>query len=356
MNTQFIKSDIFDATVYYNTVGKELCNILALHNKEQNELEVVLGVDDLSTRKRFTRSQMSKITSFVGIDDFDCFLSNFQDQYKENIAKCNATFKRCKEELKPFAKIRNFICAKSDRGDDFYEDVLDFFDKDSFLEIGNSNIGVAYRKTSKPIVVNELNLACWLRRGEIDFNRANEALPVYNEDGLKDWIENGDWKTHVTNVDYFMNIPNVLREHGVVVSFIPYLYKTIYGAVEWIDNHPLIMISDRSKDLAECWFTLLHELGHVLLHKNEDVFDCELNVSSKKVVDKKEKEANTFANRFLYGNGELRNHIFGLKRNKSRCNINSIVNEFNTDRLFVEYWLRKAQVDAWMYPKVNIQF
>jgi HTH-type transcriptional regulator/antitoxin HigA len=90
---------------------------------------------------------------------------------------------------------------------------------------------------------------------------------------------------------------------GVAVVWLPAFKKTgISGCARWLsDSKALIGISLRFKTDDEMWFTLFHELAHILLHKKRRGFildNAETDLSDQ-VIDpemrREEDEANRFA-------------------------------------------------------------
>jgi Zn-dependent peptidase ImmA (M78 family) len=128
--------------------------------------------------------------------------------------------------------------------------------------------------------------------------------------------------------------------------YTPYLDKTVHGAVRWFDNKPLIQISDKGKCLATIWYTLFHEIGHVLLHENDEIFEGNMDLP-KAQIDKKEKEANSFAYEYLFNGDNLRKFIF-MQRNKyvEETFISTTSSKFSTPKIFVAYWMKKANVKS----------
>jgi HTH-type transcriptional regulator/antitoxin HigA len=64
-----------------------------------------------------------------------------------------------------------------------------------------------------------------------------------------------------------------LRDVGVILCFIPAVPGLgIYGATRWVNRRPVIQLSFRGKSDDQFWFTLFHELGHVLLHNEKDLY------------------------------------------------------------------------------------
>lgn len=66
------------------------------------------------------------------------------------------------------------------------------------------------------------------------------------------------------------------------------------GATRWIGGNPLIVLSSRHKAADVFWFTLFHELGHVLLHPKRSTY-VDLDGKAGDDDDGLESEANEFA-------------------------------------------------------------
>ena len=86
---------------------------------------------------------------------------------------------------------------------------------------------------------------------------------------------------------------NLLASVGIRLCFIPAVTGLrIYGATRWVNNHPIIQLSLFGKSDDQLWITLFHELGHVMLHGEKDLY---LHVGTTKA----EREANNFAHQTL---------------------------------------------------------
>lgn len=88
-----------------------------------------------------------------------------------------------------------------------------------------------------------------------------------------------------------------LNSAGVRIIMLPHFSKTkVDGATCWIDEKkPLIILSMRYDRIDNFYFTLLHEIGHILLHKNEEKNEfIDVDIYSP-TENPKEKEANEFA-------------------------------------------------------------
>lgn len=98
-----------------------------------------------------------------------------------------------------------------------------------------------------------------------------------------------------------INACEYLTELGISTVVIPHLQKTYLDGATLLDNenNPVIGLTIRYDRLDHFWYTLLHELGHVLLHinsTNNDFYD-DLDVDVE--LEDIETEADEFAQESL---------------------------------------------------------
>ncbi|MEK3821350.1 XRE family transcriptional regulator [Cytobacillus sp. FSL W8-0315] len=91
------------------------------------------------------------------------------------------------------------------------------------------------------------------------------------------------------------NITRLFEKHGIVVSLIKSDNFSIDACSKWLGNKLFIIVGNDRSVPSRVKFTLAHELGHYLLHKN--VKKSEFN--TKEVYKRMEDEANHFASAFL---------------------------------------------------------
>lgn len=346
----FGKEDVFNPMSLFNTIGLEIESIIEDHKKSKSDLLKMLGWAAYASKERVKKKEIDIISDFLELgDELNSFIQNFQDEYAE---KKKESAKSYKESLQNFRQLKPVLPLLKNEflnGIDVLEDITDFFGKESedeiFADIRNN--AALYRLKANSDV-DDICLSALLRRGLLDFEKNN--LPNYDEKGLMGWIESKVWEDKIEDVAYFKKLPEILCQYGVFLSFSPFLSKTIYGCVRWIDEKPLIQITDRDKDLASCWFTLFHEFGHIINHHNDDVFDGAINEKKTK-ISKKERDANKFANGYLFNGDELRKEVFA---GKQRHNAIKLAKKHNVHQLFAEYWLRKGGIVN--ERKISIQF
>jgi len=150
---------------------------------------------------------------------------------------------------------------------------------------------VAYRKVT--LATDKVyERATWLALGE----RAAEveSLGEYDRSGLEALIPQLRALTaHPNPVEALGEVTAMLRGVGVAFCLIPPIPGFgVHGATRWISGHPVVQLSVRGKTDDQLWFTLFHELGHVLLHGQKTVF-------LQGAGDRAETEADEFASSTL---------------------------------------------------------
>ena len=122
----------------------------------------------------------------------------------------------------------------------------------------------------------------------------------YSEHKLKGFLEEfRAWTQEPPEV----SIPKLrasLADCGVAFVLLPHLPKTrAHGATFWVSpDKVVVQMSIRGKWADIFWFSLFHELGHVLLHGKRKVF-VEDGIREDPEVQKLEEEANAFASERL---------------------------------------------------------
>jgi len=130
---------------------------------------------------------------------------------------------------------------------------------------------VAYRK-SRTKNASPQALAAWLRKGEIE--AAEVKTKPFDVRKLKDSLPRIRQMTQSPPQKFQQPLCDLCAECGVALVFVPHLPKTYAnGAVRWLDKDTALAqlsVLHRYDDIF--WFSLFHELGHLLLHGKRDVF------------------------------------------------------------------------------------
>jgi HTH-type transcriptional regulator/antitoxin HigA len=107
-----------------------------------------------------------------------------------------------------------------------------------------------------------------------------------------------------------VRLPEYLARHGVTLILLEPLPGTkIDGAAFWLDDHPVVAVSVRYDRVDSFWFTLMHELAHIVLHgPGHATLDLDLVGPSATARDDKpdtEQEADRQAAEWLVSPVEL---------------------------------------------------
>lgn len=150
---------------------------------------------------------------------------------------------------------------------------------------------IAYRRSA----VGRNNgpaLAVWLRLAERHHDGLRD-IPDFDRAALEELV--GDLRS-LTRLEPLTGIGQAvqrLRAVGVILCFNPPVPGLgIHGATRWLNDHPVIQLSLLMKSDDQAWFTLFHELGHVLLHGEKGLY---LNGEKNLLED----EADQYASRVL---------------------------------------------------------
>jgi len=140
-------------------------------------------------------------------------------------------------------------------------------------------------------------ISAWLQIGEI---KAMELkLPDFDKMKFKETLQQVKSIVIEQPTDFHLQLQKKCAQAGVAILFTPGLPKApVSGATWWRRNTPIIQMTDRYKTNDHFWFALYHEAGHILLHGKKEVFLEDL--ASTPVDEKKELEANLFAQKHLF--------------------------------------------------------
>lgn len=126
----------------------------------------------------------------------------------------------------------------------------------------------------------------------IGFQKAKnmENVATFDEKKLRSAIQEIRAFTKESPETFLPKITRRLKESGVRFVFQKYLPKSnVNGAVKWLHDTAVVVLSDRGGYLDTFWFAFFHEMGHVLQKQKR-----KLIVSNDK-RDALEEEADRFA-------------------------------------------------------------
>lgn len=115
---------------------------------------------------------------------------------------------------------------------------------------------------------------------------------------------NMSWLTQLVKLSVLEDGPKrakeLLADQGITLVIEPQISgMRVDGAAFLIDEHPVIGLTLRLDTLDNFWFTLMHEMGHVILHYRTGLASGFFDDFEHLEIDEMEEEANRFAQNML---------------------------------------------------------
>lgn len=168
-------------------------------------------------------------------------------------------------------------------------ELLRFFRVSSLEHVQERELGAAWRRAAKVATSREA-LRAWVMKGERDAEGLHVA--PFGRDILAQTIPELRRLTRESPAVFCPRMAKLLAGCGVALVFVRHLPRTgVQGATQWVGRKAIVQLSVRYRWADIFWFSLFHELGHLLLHEHRGVF---VNPSSGEKSDR-EREADIFA-------------------------------------------------------------
>lgn len=297
------KLDRFDE--YVIAPGETILEILKVNYMTQLDLANKTGINKktineiIKGKAPITTSTALKLEYVFDIPA--SFWNNLESNYQEALERKKDVETIRKEEKYlaniPYAEMarRNWDWIKNTR--DPYERVVNlrkFFSVASLEFDTDLKRKLTFRKSNNKNFSIE-SLYCWLRYGEIQANK--DEYPKFNIEKLK---EDSKEIRELANKPFLKQInliKKILKECGVALVYEPPLANTHVNGVSYkiTSEKAIIMISNRGKKDDILWFTLFHEIGHLIKHSKKEVFIDLIDSETNDI----ELEADEFAKNIL---------------------------------------------------------
>lgn len=149
---------------------------------------------------------------------------------------------------------------------------------------------VELRNTAEPQAIS-----VWLRLGELQADKLKVAK--FSKPALRACLPKLRSISFEAPDNWLEQLQSLFASCGLALVYTPSIAKApIHGATRWLKNNsmPLIQISDKPKSYNDFWFSLYHQLAHILYHGKKDVF-----IDGLKPDPEKEVQADAFASRMI---------------------------------------------------------
>lgn len=219
--------------------------------------------------------------------------NNYRLRLKENINKSNVEIKSKIYERMPINEmIKKGWIKKYKDVDELKSIFLTFWQlSDLDYEWLDNLVIPNTRKSESFSDFNNYYLLTWTQMAKLSSEKFNASIFNKKElTALADQIPN--YSLEQNGVSKFIRD---LTDTGVKFHCLSHLPKTYLDGASFLhNNNPVIVYTKRYDRLDNFWFTIAHEIGHVLKHiKTEsDIFVDDLKVEDNSTI---EKEANDFA-------------------------------------------------------------
>ena len=234
-----------------------------------------------------------KVAEFLDVDVNEFIKMVLKNQNAENIGAIDRArklkFLMKNFDVKALSKIGFF-----DNGDDvdtLVDKALAYFGYASIQDFEEQFTEPLYSRTKRKF--SDKMKDFWVRSAYRTFELVSNPNP-YDRERLKDTIANmRPYSQDVNNGLY--TVCRALYNIGVTVIFQDYLTTThVRGATFIVNDKPCIVITDYQKRYPTLWFTLLHELHHVLFDY-DTVKSNTYHLSDDEDLFLIEEKANSFA-------------------------------------------------------------
>jgi len=231
------------------------------------------------------------------------FWNNLESEFRLILAKQQEELKAQKEveavAMFPYLEMSKLgLVNKTRNAIEKVKELKRFFAVSSLHNIENvREYSPAFRMSEKESVSREA-IAAWLRTGHL--LAAKQEVSGFDKNKLKEHI--GEIRALSLESDpnrMLQSLKLLLASCGVALVVIPHYPKTyITGATFWYGkNKPVIMMSMKGSWGDIFWFSLIHELAHILLHDKRITF-IEGGKNESEYKDQ-ESEADSFSQKTL---------------------------------------------------------
>ncbi|MGO8751832.1 MAG: HigA family addiction module antitoxin [Thermoguttaceae bacterium] len=149
-------------------------------------------------------------------------------------------------------------------------------------------------------------------------------------------------------------VPRVLADFGVRFVIADRLPKMqVDGVAFWVGDSPAIAVTLRADRIDGFWFTLAHELAHIL-HRDRTALDTNLVGKDRQPTDEKpeiEKKADQFASDFLIPQAEIDRFILRVRPLYSKVGIIQFANRIGVHPGIVVGQLQHRREIGWSHSR-----
>ncbi|SCZ81838.1 ImmA/IrrE family metallo-endopeptidase [Acidaminobacter hydrogenoformans] len=274
-----------------------------------------------------THQTALKLESVLGVPAR--FWNNLESLYQEDLAKLKQQSELEAEasivKSFPYADMANKNWVKQTKKPaERVEELRGFYEVASLKNIKNINkLSTVFRKVDHG-KASEYALSAWLQKGFLEGRDIQTR--DFNKRRLISVLPQIRALANESPQDFIPKLSKLLSDCGVALIFLPHLKNTYaHGATVWMSKQKaFIILSIRGKDADKFWFSLFHEIGHLVLHEKDSTF---IQYDEENLRDSHETEADHFASNSLIPQSVY--HEFVSEGNFSEDKVNSFADKIS---------------------------
>lgn len=265
---------------YVIAPGETILELLEVHGMTQLDLANKTGINKktineiIKGKAPITTATALKLEYVFNIPA--SFWNNLESEYRESIERKKDYDSLVDDEVYleniPYAEMarRNWVEPTRDAKEKIIN-LRKFFSVASLSFDTELKSRLAFRKSNNDNFSFE-SLLCWIRYGEIQSSK--DVYPKYNEEKLSNSVSEIRDLVSKPFLSVLDEIKSILTDCGISLVYEPHLPNTYVNGVAYkmTSDKAIIMISDRGKKDDILWFTLFHEIGHLLKHSKKEIF------------------------------------------------------------------------------------
>lgn len=286
--------------------GEFIKEEIEFRNWKQEDLADILGVslksvNQLIKNKQSITIEMARLLS-KAFGQSPQYWINLDTNYRLRLQPENQKVKEVelRSLIYKYMPIKEMIkknwIKSADTVDSLVKEVINFWEMESldftFLE---KSANLHFRKSEAYQQFNAYYALTWFQMAKK--TAKNYSASRYNKDELKTLVEG--LYIYTTMDDGIPNLLARLKQIGVKFYILNHLQKTYIDGASFCDNsNPVIVYTARYDRIDNFWFTIAHEIAHILLDmkKSDQFFIDDISETPEKG---KEETANQLASNIL---------------------------------------------------------
>ena len=204
--------------------------------------------------------------------------------------------------------IKNGWIQAADSIDKLEQQVCNYLGISSLDE--TSQLAISFR-CSEHRQPEETSRIAWIKR--VEYRAKQQTVANFDRKQLEAAIP--EILSCAEQVESIIQIPKLLADSGVRFVIVPHLKKTyLDGATYYLNDKPIVALTLRHDRIDSFWFTLMHELAHIVLG-HQGIYLDNLDALED---NEKEKKADKEAANWLIEPQAFKVFVSGIKKYFSR--------------------------------------